>query len=358
MISGRKHLLRNALLLSALLLLFTEGAMRLVFAVKKYPIGSIAPAWMAFSRVDSLIVQQSCFTDESGLYKLKKDFWLPLGHSINAENFRSREFTISSADTSAVSLLFIGDSFVWGAQAEPINSCFVDLLGKDEHFICFNAGVPGTDPAQYAAVAERYVPLLHPGFTLVVIYLGNDLMKKKRELVPNEEQWFQTNAGWLPAAYKGRRFATAQESYDYVINKYTPKNFLQKALLKTATGTAILSLPCRTEEYAEWEKKKRSPVTNNYLREIKSVCEKNGSRLLVFIIPALQTDLTADFFKNPEKYVLAQYPALMNGIEGLTYVLPVKKEFYRPLPNGHLNNAGHKAAAEFIRAKIISAVRP
>ncbi len=354
MISKQKHLARNILVLLLLFLCVTEITVRIVFAVKNYTIGKVTPAWMAFNPVDSLLLQQSCFTDAQGIYKLKRKYWEQQGHAINRENFRGKDFIPDSLDDTAVSVLFIGDSFVWGAHAKPIDSCFVDLLDRDEKFVCYNAGAPGTDPAQYAAVAEHYVPQLQPAVTVVCVYLANDLMSEPRAIVPNEELWYQTNAGWMPVNYKGKHFATAQESYEYITNKYAANVAWEKLLLKSALGTAILSLPFRLEEYAEWNAKRKSPVTNDYLRKIQSVCAKWNSRFAVVIIPAVQTDLTKDFFKDAPAYVQQQYPALMNEIENTCFILPAKKEMYYPPPDGHLNNSGHKFAAEFIRATILS----
>lgn len=358
MIVQRKHTVRNTLALLLLLLLFTEGVLRIVFSVKDYPVGRVAPVWMAFAPVDSLILQQSCFTDSQGICKLKRDFWELQGHRINNENFRGRDFFADTLRNSALSVLFIGDSFVWGAHASPLDSCFVDALDRDEKFICYNAGVPGTDPAQYAAVAARYVPQMQPDITIVCVYLANDLMSEKREIIPNEELWYQTNAGWLPVNYKGKHFASAQESYGYVTAKYAANALWKKLLLKSAIGTAVLSLPFRMEEYSEWNEKRKSPVTNAYLREIQAVCVKENSRFAVLILPAVQTDLTNDFFADAPAYIRQHYPALMNGIENSCFILPAKKEMYYAPPDGHLNNSGHRFAAAFIRSAILSSTPP
>jgi len=99
-------------------------------------------------------------------------------------------------------------------------------------------------------------------------------------------------------------------------------------------------------------------VTNEYLKQIKSICGKWNSRLLILIIPAVQTDLAEAFFKDSKSYVQEQYPALMNELEQECIVFPAQKELYYAPPDGHLNNKGHKTAAEFIRSKIISATLP
>lgn len=358
MILKQKPVLRNTLVLLLLLLSFAEITTRIVFAWKNYPVGKLAPTWMALTDVDSLVTQQSCFTDSRGIYKLKKTYWAQQNIHINNENFRGRDFSEDTLHPAALSLLFIGDSFVWGAHATPIDSCFVDLLDSDTTLVCYNAGVPGTDPAQYAAVAERYVPRVKPDITVVCIYLANDMMGEKRQLAPNEELWYQTNAGWLPAFYKGKHFASAQEAYNYVTNKYAANTVLKKLLLKSALGTALLSLPLRLEEYTEWRQKRKSPVTNEYLREIQSVCSKYNSRFAAVIIPSAQTDLTKDFSHDASAYVRKQYPALTHGIENSCFILPAKKEMYYAPPDGHLNNSGHRFAAEYIRTAILSATPP
>lgn len=349
----QKHLLRNFLLLGLLLLVFAEGSLRVLFWVKNYPVGKLAPAWLAFEPVDTLIEQQSFFTDEHGIYKMKRDFWEQQQYLVNPDNFRGRDFIPDTLNTSEKSVLFIGDSFVWGFHAEPIDSCFADLLDDDTQVTCYNAGIPGTDPAQYAAVAERYVPLLQPDVVCVAIYLANDLMNEPRAVVPNQALWYQTNAGWLPAFYKGIEFSSAQESYNYIMDKYTPKTFWKKAVLKTAIGTAILSLPLRMAEYAEWQTRKTGIITNAYLKQIKAMSDNHQARLLIFIIPAVQTDLTEEFFKDPNVYMKKEYPELTQGLEQETFVLPVKREHYYAPPDGHFNNAGHKTAAEFIRTLLL-----
>src|SRR6185503_15897694 len=134
----------------------TEVALRIAFAVKGYPVGMLAPSWLAFKPVDSLQVWNSFYMDENGIYRAGRDYWNQQSQSawkINSEGFRGREFIPDTLNDSATSLLFIGDSYTWGAHATPPDSCFVDLLSRDKSFICYNAGVPGTDPAQYLQVA-------------------------------------------------------------------------------------------------------------------------------------------------------------------------------------------------------------
>ncbi len=345
----KRHPVKTIALLLFLMFAFAEISLRIAFAVKNYPVGKLAPSWLAFKPMDSLEVWNSFYTDANGIYKASREYWNQPHWNINSEGFRGREFAADTLNDSAVSILLIGDSYTWGAHAKPPDSCFAYLLDKE--FVCYNAGIPGTDPAQYAQVAKTYVPKLHPDFTLVMLYLGNDLMDSAKSIVPNENIYYQTNAGWLPVNYKGRHFSSARESYQYVVDKFSPHSLLEKIFLKTAIGTAALTLPLRLEEYADWNRKKNSSITNNYLKEIRAVCERNNSELLIFIIPR-EEDLSVGFYKDPERHIADEYPALMKGIEAISFVFPFRKDHLYPPPDGHLNNAGHQFAAEFIKTKV------
>ncbi|HXH20201.1 MAG TPA: SGNH/GDSL hydrolase family protein [Chitinophagales bacterium] len=347
----KKHPIASIALLVFVLFLFTEVSLRVVFAFKDYPVGKLAPSWLAFKPIDSLEVWASFYMDENGIYKANCDYWSQPQWNINSEGFRGREFIPDTQNDSSVALLFVGDSFTWGAHATPPDSCFVDLLEREPHLVCYNAGIPGADPAQYAQVARVYVPRLRPDYTLVMLYLGNDLMDTARTIIPGKNIYYQTSAGWLPVSYKGKHFVSAHEAYNFVVNKYSPHSMTERIILKTAIGTALLSLPLRLQEYAEWNRKKNSSVTNDYLRQIQRICGVNDSRLLIFIIPR-EEDLNNKFYDDPQAYIRRHYPALTQGLAGSIFVIPFRREHLYPLPDGHLNNAGHAFAARFIMAKL------
>ena len=344
----KRHPLKAITLLLLLFFGFVEIALHILFAFKAYPVGTLAPSWFAFKPVDSLEVWESFYTDENGIYKANLDYWIQPEWKVNSEGFRGREFIPDTLNDSAATLLFIGDSYTWGAHAKPPDSCFVNLLEEDRKYVCYNAGIPGTDPAQYAEVARLYVPRLNPKVTLVMLYLGNDLMDSGRAITPFKNIYYQTSAGWLPVTYKGHNFSSARESYQYVMHKFSPQSFLESVFLKTATGTAVLTFPLRMEEYIDWYRKKNSPVTNDYLKQIKTICERYNSSYHIFIIPR-EADLDKQFYENPVNSISNNYPTLSKGLEESIYVIPFRKEHLYPQPDGHLNNAGHAFAAKFIR---------
>lgn len=343
-----KYGIEKRIVLAVLIVAFTEGLMRIAFALLGYDVGRLAPAWMYFKPVDTLVVKQEYYMDELGIYRARSDFWMQNHYHINCEGFRGREFVPATQDSSSLSVLFIGDSFTWGAHCD---STFCDILDRKPGLICYNTGIPGNDPPQYENVARHYVPLLKPDYTILMFFLGNDLMDMPRQVVPRADLYYQTNAGWLPTSYKGRHFNSAQEAYDFIARDYTVSSPWEKLLLQTATGTAILALPLRIKEYAQWKRRAGSTVANEYLRSIRAICEPD-SKLLIFIIPSLQQDLQSRFYKNPAAYVKRHYPRLISGLEDITYVLPLRKEHYWPLPDGHFNYQGHSAVAAFIESTL------
>jgi hypothetical protein len=310
------------------------------------------PAWLDFHKVDTLIVEQQFFTDTDGIYKAIPSYWEKQKMYINSHSFRGNEFFKDTSD-AITTILLIGDSFTWGAYAQPIDSSFADLLNSQDTIV-FNSGIPGADPAQYAAVAEKLISKLHPDITIVMLYLGNDIMERPRKILPNKNLYYQTNVGWLSAFHEDRYFSSAEESWEFARKKYSPANNTVGLFLKTATGTAIISFPLRWEEYRSFQKAKKSGVTNEYLRQIKTLCENYNSRYFVFVIPSLHSDLKRNFFKDPVEYVQKKYPKLLNGIENETTIFRFQPQHYWPLPDEHLNNAGHKQASRFIRKKISS----
>src|SRR5690606_31822779 len=80
-----------------------------------------------------------------------------LYHPFNKDGFRGIEF--KKHRTRCKRILVIGDSFVYGMSAKPFYNSFYDIL-LSQGYMVYAAGIPGTDPAQYAAIAEKYIPIL------------------------------------------------------------------------------------------------------------------------------------------------------------------------------------------------------
>ena len=332
----------------AVTLLISEFCLRVWMKEKGYQIGRLAPFWETLSDYDSLVVKHEYFTDSLGIYRAVPAYWNQPGTQtpVNDQGFRGRPFERDSSESHHVFL--IGDSYTWGSHASPLDSSFADLIEQNPGWGVFNGGIPGTDPAQYAKMAEEYVPKLKPEFTAVLFFMANDLMAMRRPVVPNKDLFFLTQKGWFPAWYKGEYFDSLEEAVQFQKKRYELHGSFEKLFVKTALGTFLLGLPFRMEEQRDWELKKLGEIPNQYLHEIKKTCKENGSEFMVFVIPSPYSDLEANMYERKEKYFFQKYPGLFTGLEGNTFVLPVVNKHYLPLPDGHFNNEGHKATSRFI----------
>jgi hypothetical protein len=331
------------------ILLVTEIALRIWFHFSGYTVGSLAPNWQPVREVAALQVTPSFSVDSSGVFVANKAYWQSKGIAINSNGFRGGEFTRDSTSKKP-SLLLIGDSFTWGAEAQPLDSSFADRL--KQHYQVFNAGIPGADPAQYALIAQQLLFTLKPNYVAVMFYTGNDIMDTIRQPQPYGNLYYVTNTGWLPGWYKGRYFKSAEEAYNFYKELYIPKSTLEKLACKTAIGTLALSVPLRLDERQQWQRRKQHDVSNQYLFQVFWMCEQAGLKPLIFVIPNGAEDLREEFRNNPKQYIGSQYPATFKNLQNITYVIPATKKDYLPMPNGHFNNRGHAAAAAYIDSVI------
>jgi lysophospholipase L1-like esterase len=99
--------------------------------------------------------------------------------AINSLGFRDHEFPTSR--TSVPRVLVIGDSFVfgWGVDLGQtwVKTVEATLQRPDSPLDVANLGKPGTGPREYAAVAERAIPLLHPDLVVIGLLEGDDLQQ-------------------------------------------------------------------------------------------------------------------------------------------------------------------------------------
>jgi len=295
-------------------------------------------------RTQQVKVIPAFFTDGDGIFRANPahDFtsWWHGGSSrINPDGFRGNDFTPVAGEPT---LLLLGDSFTFGAAAKPITSSFADLLGQAGYHV-FNAGIPGTDPRQYAALAAKLVPRLKPTVTAVFVYLGNDLRPSPRRLMPHKNQHYVTNVGFFSGTdAAGNYFPDADASIGYFRTRccgdvgdplgwFLFRTALGKGLAKALEGT-----PKADAASPLW--------VRETLLDIERVCRENGSRLEIFLIPKAAR-------KGPGIRRVEDLPQHKAAIfQGLPVRLPgdLTVADYEPPPRGHFNNAGHLKFAGFV----------
>lgn len=321
--------------------------MRIVFAVQGYTVGSLAPNWfpqVSEKQLPALV--NSYYTDGTALFRADRTFWHKEGVAVNTLGFLGPEW-VQEANTKT-KLFLIGDSFVWGAGAEPLSNSFASRLSLQGPYQIFNSGIPGADPAQYELVAKRFVPLLQPDYVVVFVYLGNDLMAEERIPLPNKALYYPTDLGWFPGYYQGAYFNSLEDSYRYYLSQYTATSLVAKLACNTAVGTALFALPKRMEERDYRTTQLQSSVTNKYLKELVALQGSTKSRFIIVPIPYSGTDFEDAYFENAQEYLLGKYAQVFAGLTEYVAVAPLKPEHFHALPNGHLNNQGHQVMVDFI----------
>jgi len=294
-----------------------------------------------FKQKKEIKIFPSYFTDSDGIFRVDTSlvkggkYQLAEGAVINSAGFRGHAFKY--LQTGKKKIFFIGDSFTWGAMARPLTKSFPDLVERAGYYV-YNGGMPGTDPLQYARLAEKYVPLLKPDVTAVCLYLGNDLKGYVRALEPNKNLHYNTDIGFI-LGYddRGVYFHDAGQAIDYLKKQKCgcTDNLGEAFLYKTIIGKAVYNL-FHLQNYLKPDPKRL--WVKESLEKILRVCRQNGSRFMLFLLP----------HKDPERS--RRGLKLVTSFWGSAYYYPeqFKISDYSPPPDRHFNNRGHRKYARFI----------
>jgi hypothetical protein len=299
------------------------------------------PASKIYRIVDRLEWTPSFIGFPDGTFRANPKWTFEPGVVVNSDGFRG--VPLRAADPKKTSIAVIGDSFVWGASANPITKSFPDLLNAAGYQV-FNLGIPGTGPIQYRALAERYAPIIRPDFVLVALYLGNDI-KPADPLTRNHPLYYVTNAGWLQAHDAEGRPLGLQEAYRHFIGG-SRFNTLKRA---AAHSVLITKSYRELRHIARRVKRSSDPAVTStrttaaivgdvseQLQRIEKIAVSIGARFGVIIIPAHGAGC--------EKITK------IDGIPAALRSLPlvntdVAARYFRPAPDCHIDNNGHRFIA-------------
>lgn len=317
-----------------------------------------------------LAKRQITYADSLGINKYKQDSkHLPSGYNINNQGFRSpypfTKSVIDSLKQSSTVIMVIGDSYVDGCCAHPIDSSFVDLINDKEQYKVLNFGVGGTDLTQYELVGKEYIPALQPD--VVITVLTNDFRGYKREAKPYQHLHYQTNYTWLDAHLPpthsdyepGKYFDDWQEAKTFYLNHFTvagvSKSWLEKKFVLNFKINKLLYFVAtliqnkihdirHKYEYTnrfDYVLDSTRKITQQHLSTIKTVSENSNIPFLLFRAPTIKhTEL--DSAKAAAKYE--------KKIGDMTFHYPgtYKKKHFVSKQNDHFNNKGHRKFADFL----------
>lgn len=295
------------------------------------------------SKYDSNVVSQSNWHKD--LYNYIKD------SKFNEEGFRTNSFI--NMPLNKTRIMFIGDSYVFGYEANPITNSFVDIIQRrDTNLYCLNLGIGSLDLAGYEAIAKNYIPKLKPNIVACFIYVNDFIFYNKKMESYKINDVFLTYQGVLLKENNNysknhvQVYETENDAYlDFKskINFFTSNNSnsIKRFLFNNSRIYSLLKRirinSCKSSiNYKLYKKENTSPL---YLKTISEVCKKNNAKLLVFLIPNLnnKTSLTEreyyeENLKSKEKLY---YPENLNASD---YVGPYQ----------HFNNKGYKKYADFV----------
>lgn len=255
-------------------------------------------------------------------------------------------------------VLLLGDSFTWGGVASPLSNSFADLLLAMGYTI-YNTGISGTDPEQYRAVAQKYIPLLKPDVVIVNLFTGNDVGNYERKVKPYAPVYYSTNAGNIMACPQGVYFKDMKEAYEVTLSWYkipAERNWFNLLCSQTSITSVAWSVlatlgwvdaqsdllknyNAKTEKFRE-----PGPVCQRMVGDIKRLCIDNQAAFLYVQIP----DLTSKGFHLPKDE--------QGYADTIPYfVPPLVASDYSGI-GGHFNNVGHRKYALFLQHLIDSVV--
>lgn len=321
-----------------------------------------------FKVQDHPVFEPRFVVDSNGInYLLPNTAALMLGTVVNPQGFRSSvNYTRETIDslrkaTGKKIVMIIGDSFVEGCCADTVTNSFPDLLEKNSKYIVLNMGIAGTDPLQYKLIAQKFVKLLKPDIVVTAVYFGNDIISFKRNPAPGvpltfpfkDNKWIYSVAPNHLSRKLNYSFKSAEEAYRFYIENYTlhgeNRNWLEKTI-KYSVCFSKLYLAVQ-HQWLNYTWRKENPglkvdanqILYEYLKEIKTVCERNSSKPVFVGIPApreVSEDMQEkykDVFKDIRYYTPNTLTA--NDYDGMDM-------------SNHLNNGGHAKYAVFLASVI------
>ncbi len=276
----------------------------------------------------------------------------------NKEGFRSIPFKRHVTDRPRI--LVIGDSFVYGMTASPHFNSFTDrLLARG--YMVYSAGIPGTDPAQYAAIAQKYMPILMPDLVVLCFYPANDLMPFPREPHFEKPHEHMTNAGFFDSSPEGI-YLVAQEAYEYYLSLVSiPRSTSFGNLCRTSSISSLLwgslyglglvkqDVVEQYENTRRIDQSERVEITKTYMDRFYRTVEMSKVPCITTIIPVVNIS-----GESMQEVTVDDRLAFLRLFEGRPYHLPVGLDARLHFPKGdcHFNNEGSLKFANFLDSLI------
>jgi len=284
------------------------------------------------------------------------------GFHLNSRGFKDVEFRTEKAE-STFRILGIGDSFAFGVV--PYANNYLTILGNElnqngKRVELINMGIPGTGPVDYLSLFVHEGLELKADMILVSFFIGNDFQEQSRNLL--SYSYAATAIKFLidfHTKFDGQ-IIHGGGKYDDSAVAFTDAEYLK---LEYARSFIFLKNNNRfgRDFTAAW----------SHVREMKHICERQGIRFLVVLIPdevqvndelrqvvinAYGLGAESFDFRLPNDMLIVKFRENdIDYIDLLEDFIPAsrKTRLYKP-NDSHWNIAGNRIASDIIRQHMLT----
>jgi hypothetical protein len=284
---------------------------------------------------------------------------------INKQGYHDKsDFIDLTSDINSIKVLFIGDSYTWGASSD-VDSSFVNVfeqkINKVLPVIVWNAGIPATGTNYALHVTRRFLSLQKSNI-VILGFFENDF---DDNLIPFDRLQFFNNASCLKCYKLDNSFnaikISVQDAYKNATGSYPIEklNFIQREViiksrlvpLFTRLLERILNKQYHLTHSNNISKEEYSfKITKTYLEQLKNYINENNAELYVLLIPSRQDiEIKSDRYLKAIKIFRElgiNYLEVSDKLDATNYM----KSNY----DGHWNNSGHKIAGTLLFKYILS----
>ncbi len=288
---------------------------------------------------------------------------------VNKQGYHDKsDFTDLSSNTNSIKVLFVGDSFTWGASSD-VDSSFVDVFEQKfkEKFsaIVWNVGIPATGTNYDLFVTKRFLPLQKSNIVILGFFTGNDFSDN---LIPFDRLIFNNKASCFNCYKLDNSFhavkISIKDAYKNATGSYPIQdlNFFQKEIIIQSRLVPLIDevsdkVSRKFYQYTHPAKITKDEysfqITKSYLYQLKNYVKENNAELIVLVIPD----------ENDIKRKSKEYLKIIQILKELKIkFLDIRDKLHEPNYNqnkydGHWNNSGHKLAGTLLYDYVLNDFR-
>ena len=264
---------------------------------------------------------------------------------INSGGYHDADEFKAVDGNSAWRILFLGDSFTWGASAD-IGHSFVEIVESQikaqyRGSQIWNAAIPAIGTEQAGISALELVPVMQAHTVILGLY-ENDLTDNLFPL----DRFVRTLSGVAIAQYRWDQEMQKpsrippEQIVDNLRSRVEDRESGIYGIFRIANMVRAL-WPDLSRRGPQSVIEQKLIKTRFYLKEINRFCLEQGADFLVLLIPSRQSAT-----QNPTvEYEALKHLLISEDIRLVSVREILRPEHYASLPDNHWNNEGHKVAA-------------